>query len=64
MTEKNHASVAKVAWTIYYIIAAMIVVFLVLVVAQDNEERFFYGIMGTAAFHVFRPSVKFADSTR
>jgi hypothetical protein len=34
---------------------------LVLFVAQDNEEKFFYGIMTPAAFYVFRPTNRYLD---
>ncbi len=33
-----------------------LIVVLVLFVAQDNEERFFYGLMPAAAAYVFRPT--------
>ena len=45
----------KMAWAIYILITIAIVVVLVLFVAQDNEERFFYGLMPAAAAYVFRP---------
>ena len=45
----------KMAWTIYTLITIAIIVVLVLFVAQDNEEKFFYGIMPAAAAYVFRP---------
>ena len=48
----------KMAWTIYTLITIAIVVVLVLFVAQDNEERFFYGLMPAAAAYVFRPMNK------
>jgi hypothetical protein len=48
----------KMAWTIYTLITIAIVVVLVLFVAQDNQERFFYGLMPTAAAYVFRPMDK------
>ncbi|WP_101759020.1 hypothetical protein [Oceanicoccus sp. KOV_DT_Chl] len=57
--QNKHASYTKIAWTIYSILAAIIVAVLVLVVAQDNEERFFYGLMTTAVAYVFRPTEKF-----
>jgi len=48
----------KMAWIIYTLITIAIVVVLVLFVAQDNEERFFYGLMPAAAAYVFRPMNK------
>jgi len=48
----------KMAWTIYTLITIAIIVVLVLFVAQDNEEKFFYGIMPAAAAYVFRPMNK------
>jgi hypothetical protein len=48
----------KVAWTIYILLTAAIIAVLVLFVAQDNEERFFYGIMPAAAAYVLRPMNK------
>jgi hypothetical protein len=49
----------KVTWTIYYLLALVLACVLVLFVAQDNEERFFYGIMTVAAAYVFRPTEKY-----
>ena len=48
----------KIAWTIYTLIIISIIVVLVLFVAQDNEERFFYGLMPAAAAYVLRPMNK------
>ena len=48
----------KMAWTIYTLITIAIILVLVLFVAQDNEERFFYGLMPAAAAYVFRPMNK------
>ena len=48
----------KVAWAIYALITLAIIAVLVLFVAQDNEERFFYGLMPAAAAYVFRPMNK------
>ena len=48
----------KMAWTIYILITIALIVILVLLVAQDNEERFFYGLMPAAAAYVFRPMDK------
>ena len=49
----------KVAWAIYTLLAIALIVVLVLLVAQDNEERFFYGLMTAAVSYVFRPTDKF-----
>lgn len=46
----------KVAWIIYYLLALVLAAVLVLFVAQDNEERFFYGLMTVASAYVFRPT--------
>jgi hypothetical protein len=46
----------KVAWAIYTLVTIALIVVLVLFVAQDNEERFFYGLMPAAASYVFRPT--------
>ncbi len=48
----------KVAWIIYTLLTIVIIAVLVLFVAQDNEERFFYGLMPAAAAYVFRPMNK------
>ena len=48
----------KMAWATYTLIIIAIIVVLVLFVAQDNEERFFYGLMPAAAAYVFRPMNK------
>jgi len=48
----------KVAWTIYTLMTIALIVVLVLFVAQDNEERFFYGLMPAAAAYVLRPMNK------
>ena len=48
----------KMAWIIYTLITIVIIVVLVLFVAEDNEERFFYGLMPAAAAYVFRPMNK------
>jgi len=53
---QDYAYYTKVAWAIYALITVAIVVVLVLFVAQDNEERFFYGLMPAAASYVFRPT--------
>lgn len=49
----------KIAWAIYTLITIIVVVVLVLFVANDNEERFFYGLMPAAAAYVLRPTEKF-----
>jgi len=48
----------KMAWTIYTLMTIAIILVLVLFVAQDNEERFFYGLMPAAAAYVLRPMNK------
>ena len=48
----------KIAWRIYIMLTIAVVTVLVLFVAQDNEERFFYGLMPAAAAYVFRPMNK------
>jgi hypothetical protein len=52
----------KAAWTIYALITIALIVVLVLFVAQDNEERFFYGLMPAAASYVLRPTDKFISN--
>jgi hypothetical protein len=49
----------KMAWTIYILITIALIAVLVLFVAQDNEERFFYGLMPAAASYVLRPTDKY-----
>lgn len=44
------------AWIIYALVALLVATILVLFVATDNEERFFYGLMPTAAAYVLRPT--------
>lgn len=46
------------AWAIYILITIVIIAVLVLFVAQDNEEKFFYGLMPAAAAYVLRPMNK------
>ena len=46
----------KVAWTIYALLTLLLASVLVLFVAQDNEERFFYGLMTIGAAYVLRPT--------
>ena len=46
----------KMAWAIYTLMTIALIAILVLFVAQDNEERFFYGLMPAAASYVFRPT--------
>lgn len=53
---QNYAYYRKVTWIIYSILAIVLAAVLVLFVAQDNEERFFYGMMTLAAAYVFRPT--------
>ena len=48
----------KMAWAIYILITIVIIAVLVLFVAQDNEEKFFYGLMPAAAAYVLRPMNK------
>jgi len=48
----------KMAWIIYALITLAVVLVLVLFVAQDDEERFFYGLMPAAAAYVLRPTDK------
>jgi len=45
----------KRAWLIYSLITIAIIIVLVFFVAQDNEEKFFYGLMPAAAAYVLRP---------
>ena len=51
----------KMAWIIYTLAAIVLAAVLVLFVAQDNEERFFYGLMTLAAAYVLRPGEKLMD---
>jgi len=48
----------KIAWIIYSLLIIVVITVLVLFVAQDNEERFFYGLMPAAAAYVLRPMNK------
>ncbi len=48
----------KMAWIIYTLLTIAFIAVLVLFVAQDNEERFFYGLMPAAAAYVLRPMNK------
>ena len=48
----------KIAWAVYTLITIAVMAVLVLFVAQDNEERFFYGLMPAAAAYVLRPMNK------
>jgi hypothetical protein len=52
----------KMAWAVYTLMTIALVVVLVLFVAQDNEERFFYGIMPAAASYVLRPTERFMNN--
>jgi len=56
--EDKYNHYIKMAWIIYSLLTAAIIAVLVLFVAQDNEERFFYGLMPAAAAYVFRPMNK------
>ena len=61
MTDNNndkYTHYTKVAWTIYILATIALTAVLVLIIAQDNEERFFYGLMPAAAAYVFRPMNK------
>ena len=49
----------KNSWAIYALITIALIVVLVLFVAEDNEERFFFTIMPTAAAYVFRPTERY-----
>ncbi len=51
----------KKAWIFYTLAAIIIAAVLVLFVAQDNEERFFYGLMTLAAAYVLRPGERLMD---
>jgi hypothetical protein len=55
---QKYTRYSKMAWAIYYLLALVIAAVLVLFVAQDNEERFFYGLMTLASAYVFRPEEK------
>ena len=57
--DQKYIFYTKAAWIIYALIAIILMAVLVLLVAQDNEERFFYGIMTPAAFYVFRPTDRY-----
>ena len=57
--DSKFQSYIKRAWAIYALITVALIVILVLFVAQDNEERFFFGLMTPAAFYVFRPTEKY-----
>lgn len=62
MTDKQNDKYifyTKIAWTIYTLMTIALIVVLVLFVAEDNEERFFYGLMPAAAAYVLRPTDKF-----
>lgn len=50
-----YAYYTKRAWIIYTLITIAVVIVLVFFIAQDNEERFFYGLMPAAAAYVLRP---------
>ena len=54
----KYAFYTKMAWIIYSLVTLAVIAVLVLFVAQDNEERFFYGLMPAAAAYVLRPMNK------
>ncbi len=56
--EDQYNHYVKIAWIIYSLLTVVVVAVLVLFVAQDNEERFFYGLMPAAAAYVLRPMNK------
>ena len=56
---QKYAFYQKMAWILYTVVAVLVIVFLVFVKAQDNEERLFFSLMGSAVFYVFRPTEKF-----
>lgn len=62
-TDKNQDYIryTRIGWAIYYLLALALASVLVLFVAQDNEERFFYGLMTLASAYVFRPGDKTFD---
>ena len=57
--DQKYIHYTKVAWVIYALISIVLVAVLVLFVAQDNEEKFFYGLLTPAAFYVFRPTNRY-----
>ncbi|VAW55674.1 hypothetical protein MNBD_GAMMA05-2227 [hydrothermal vent metagenome] len=54
--DQKYVYYTKVAWFIYALLTLVFIVVLVLFVAQDDEERFFYGLMPAAAAYVMRPT--------
>ena len=56
--DQKYIQYNKLAWVIYTLTAIVTAALLVLFVAQDNEERFFYGLMTIAAAYVLRPNEK------
>jgi len=56
--DEKYIYYTKVAWGIYILLTIALIVVLVVFVAQDNEERFFYGLMPAAAAYVLRPMNK------
>ena len=58
---QQYAKYTKRAWLIYYLAAVVIAALLVLFVANDNEERFFYGLMTLGSAYVFRPTSRAMD---
>ena len=59
--DQKYVYYTKVAWAIYSLMIIVLIVVLVLFVAQDNEEKFFYGLMTAAASYVFRPTDRFMN---
>lgn len=57
--KQQYAHYTKVAWIIYSLSALVLASVLVLFVAQDNEERFFYGLMTLGAAYVLRPTDRY-----
>ncbi len=56
--DKDYIYYTKVAWAVYILMTITLIAVLVIFVAQDNEERFFYGLMPAAAAYVLRPMNK------
>ncbi len=56
--EDQYNYYVKIAWIIYSLLTLVVITVLVLFVAQDNEEKFFYGLMPAAAAYVLRPMNK------
>lgn len=58
---EKYAYYTKIAWIIYTLATIVLATVLVIFVAQDNEERFFYGLMTLVAAYVLRPNRKVMD---